>query len=159
MDLEEFGIDDDFNYLKKLSKYKMKKIIREAFKNNAFDDLLEKQMTYSKGNELVYGELKMRSYLKNQNINTKNKKLIFTLRSRMYDVKQNYKGTNLFDMTCPCCFTEQDTQLHLIFCTKLTGNVTKEEYNYIFGNNDEKIGDVIKKIERKTYERKNILNK
>ena len=75
MDLEEFGIDDDFNYLKKLSKYKMKKIIREAFKNNAFDDLLEKQMTYSKGNELVYGELKMRSYLKNQNINTKNKSL------------------------------------------------------------------------------------
>ena len=72
-------------------------MIRETYKSNAFDDLLEKQMAYSKGNELVYGELKIRSYLKNQNISTKNKKLVFALRSRMYDVKQNYKGTNLFD--------------------------------------------------------------
>ena len=48
IDLEDFGIDVDFDYLKKLSNYQMKKIIREAYKSYAFDDLLEKQMTYSK---------------------------------------------------------------------------------------------------------------
>ena len=62
IDLEEFGMEDDFDILKKMSKYKIKKIVKEAYKGKAFDDLLEKQVTYSKGNELVYGELKMREY-------------------------------------------------------------------------------------------------
>jgi len=75
----------------------------------------------------------------------------------MYNVKQNFKGTNLFDMTCPCCLTDLDTQLHLIFCTRLSGTVTEQEYNSIFGNNDKKIEEVVKKLEGKIYERKNIL--
>ena len=75
----------------------------------------------------------------------------------MFNVKQNYKGTNLFDMTCPCCRTELDTQRHIIFCTKLSGSITEEEFNCIFGNNDEKMEDVITKLERKVYERKNIM--
>ena len=121
IEMDELGIEDNFENLKTLSKYKMSKMVKEAYKSKAFDDLLEKQSTYSKGNELVYGEFKMRGYLSNQNIKSTNKKLIFSLRSRMFNVKQYYKGTNLFDMTCPCCRTELDTQRHLIFCSKLIG--------------------------------------
>ena len=55
-DMEEFDIEDDFDVLKKMSKYKMKKIVKEAYKRKAFDDLLEIQAAYSKGEELVYGK-------------------------------------------------------------------------------------------------------
>ena len=53
LDLEEFGIEDDLEYLTTLSKYKMSKMVKEAYKGKAFDDLLEKQSTYSKGDELT----------------------------------------------------------------------------------------------------------
>ena len=107
----------------------------------------------------MYGEFIIRSYLKNNEISSNDKKLAFSLRSRMCNVKQNFKSTNLFDMTCPCCFAEPDTQLHLIFCEKLSGTVTEREYNCLFGNDDNKIGEVIKKMRKKINERKILLSK
>ena len=71
--------------------------------------------------------------------------------------KDNFKGNHLNDMLCPCCFTEPDTQLHLIFCTKLSGSVSEEEFLCIFGANDEKMEKVVKKLEKKLQERKSML--
>ena len=68
----------------------------------------------------------------------------------MLNFKQNFKGNHLNDMSCPCCFLEADTQIHLIYCTKLSGSsVSEEEYNYIFGANDDKMEKIIGKLERK----------
>ena len=157
-DLEELGIEENFEHFKKLSKKKMSTIVKEAYKSQAFDDLLEKQLSYSsKGSNLVYGELKIRDYLKNQSINASHAKLIFALRSNMLNVKQNFKGSHLNDMSCPCCLSELDTQLHLIFCSKLSGSVTEEGYDCIFGTNDKKMEQIIKNIDNKFQERKRIM--
>ena len=61
-------------------------------------------------------------------------------------------------MSCPCCLQELDSQLHLIKCTKLTGQVTETEYNYIFGQNELKMESVIKKLQKKLEERNQILD-
>ena len=63
-DLEDLEIEDDFDQLKKYSKDHLSKLVREAYKSKAFEDLLLKQENYSKGRNLMYGELKMRRYLK-----------------------------------------------------------------------------------------------
>ena len=100
----------------------------------------------------------MRGYLKNLSINPSEAKFIFMLRTRMLNFKHNFKGSHLNDLLCPCCFQEQDTQLHLISCSKLSGLVTIEEFNCIFGSNDEKMKISVKKLKKKFGERKVILD-
>ena len=70
----------------------MSKLVKESYKSKAFDDLLYQQQQLSKGDNLIYGELKIRGYLKVQKIQPQQAKLIFKFRSRMVNVKQNYKG-------------------------------------------------------------------
>ena len=60
-------------------------------------------------------------------------------------------------MLCPCCKLHPDLQLHLIFCSKLSGVITEAEYNNLFGSNEESMVNVIKKLEKKMTERLNIL--
>ena len=68
-DLEKLDLDYSFDEIKSLSKPIWLKIVKEACKEKAFEDLLEKASTYSKGNQLNYGELKMRSYFTTKSIN------------------------------------------------------------------------------------------
>ena len=76
----------------KMSKDKFSKIVKDAFKTKTFEDLLDRQLQYSKGSDLVYGTLQMRSYLKTNEISTNQAELIFKFRSRMINVKDKYKG-------------------------------------------------------------------
>ena len=133
----------------------MSKIVKNAHKDKAFEDLIEQQSTYSKGSNLDYGKLMMRGYLKNQNITVSQAKLIFLLRSRMLKVKDNFRGAYINNMICPCCLKEFDDQLHFISCSNLSGTITVEDYNYIFGGNDDKMVNVIRKLEERYQERKN----
>ena len=148
LDLEDLGIEEDFDFIKSLSKSQMSKMVKEAYKQKAFDDLIDHQLSYSKGDNLEYGELKIRGYLKNLSINPSEAKFIFMLRTRMLNFKHNFKGSHLNDLLCPCCFQEQDTQLHLISCSKLSGLVTIEEFNCIFGSNDDKMKNYVKKMRK-----------
>ena len=124
-DLDELNIEDDFDNIKQMTKSQMSNLVKEAYKAKAFDDLLEKQLTYSKGGELVYGELKMRRYLKTNNINSSQAKLIFKFRARMVNVKGNFKGSHLNDLTCLlCCLGEPDSQLHLFFAINSPSSIS-----------------------------------
>jgi hypothetical protein len=72
-------------------------------------------------------------------------KYIFLLRSRMLDVKCNYRGRYIHSNTlCPVCKKEEDTQAHILVCAQL--NVEDEivsktvEYHHLFS---EKLADKI----------------
>ena len=89
----------------------------------------------------------MREYFKSKVISTKQASLVFKFRTRMVAVKENFKN-NLTVYPCPCCRKEDDNQLHLISCEKLTNSVvTLNEYNALFGPCDEKMAQVIPKLE------------
>ena len=83
----------------------------------------------------------MQPYLKPNQISIIEAKFIFLVRTRMLDVKSNFKN-KYHDVTCPNC-TEEDTQSHLLFCDKLVGgsSIVREVPNYsdIFESNLEKI--------------------
>ena len=69
-DLDDLNIEDNFDNIKMMTTNQLSTIVKEAYKSKAFDDLLEQQLSYSKGEQLVYGELKMRRYLKTRNMNS-----------------------------------------------------------------------------------------
>ena len=63
-------------------------------------------------------------------------------------------------MSCPICTSgEDDSQEHLITCSSLTNDdITQQEYRSLNGSDEEKISNVIKKLERILKERKELLD-
>ena len=158
-DLEELEIEEDFDQLKKYSKDQLSKLVREAYKSKAFEDLLLKQENYSKGRNLMYGELKMRRYLKTRSLSKEQASLAFRLRTRMVSgIKANFRNSFKDDMSCQFCSSgAEDNQEHLVVCSSLNNdNITVQEYRTVFGSDEEKIATVTKKIEKILQHRKEL---
>ena len=68
---------------------------------------------------------KLQDYLKTEKLTTKQKKLLFSLRTRSIDVKNNYKNKYKFNMRCQICEDENsvDSEEHYLKCTKILENI------------------------------------
>ena len=76
----------------------MKKKINEA----AFHYLSKIKDTHSKVKDIFYGKLEIQVFLLETKFSTKEKQLLFRLRTRMTDVKNNFKS-QYQDLTCNLC--------------------------------------------------------
>ena len=100
-------------------------------------------MTKSKSSNLNYENLQLQEYLKpGNNLTIEMKAFIFNARSRMINVKCNYK-TGQTDLKCRKCISEDEDQEHLLNCPALVDNsvVSGEmpSYQDLFSNNTEKV--------------------
>ena len=124
-DLKDLKIGMNFDQIKKMSKLKWKKIVKNAMREKAFNDLIEIHDSYVKGEDLSYGKLESRTYLLSKNMTTSQKRLVFKMRTNMINVKSNYSHSYV-EFSCPCCGEEEDTQEHMfITCKKLTTKLRK----------------------------------
>ena len=95
-------------------------------------------MGHSKVKEIKHDKLKIQGYLLDMNHNLEDKYLIFKLRTRMIDVKMNFKGQDI-DTKCNFCDIEE-SQDHLLDCHTIIQNCkelyddTVVEYEDIFNN-------------------------
>ena len=76
-------------------------------------------------------------------MNIKEKSFIFSARSRMIDVKCNFKS-GLSDLKCRRCFKEDEDQKHLLSCSALSDNSIIDagylpQYEDLFSDSDKKI--------------------
>ena len=78
----------------------------------------------------------MSDYLKPNGVVNSEAKFLFTLRSRMLEVRTNYPGRHT-DTQCPLCEDESDTQEHLLVCRELATNgavvMNLPNYEHLFG--------------------------
>ena len=156
-DMEELDLNYEFSDIKSLSKNVWLKRVKEACKSKAFEDLTDTQMEYSKGNNLGYGSLKMRGYLKTRDINKSQAILLFKIRTRMLNLKNNFKNGNN-DLSCKVCFQGVDSQDHMMMeCLRLGELINLKEYLSIFGEDEEQMAAVIKKVEKLQMKREEIL--
>ena len=83
---------------------------------------------------------KLQSYLKTDKMTTKQKKLLFSLRTRSVDVKSNYKSKYKFNMQCRLCEKFEDSEKHYLECEKILENIgsnvdlTRAKYEDIFSS-------------------------
>ena len=105
---------------------------------------LEDQKTkHSKLKFMNTKELKTAEYIKSPVFSTREKKLLFKLRSRTIDVKCNFPG-KYGDLWCISCGLYQETQGHLLQCPEI---IKKLQYlnlklstvseNFIYGTIEE----------------------
>ena len=99
---------------------------------------------HTKSKELVCTDIKIADYIQDSRFNTKQKQLLFRLRSKTLDVKQNFKGNNN-NPWCISCGLFQETQSHLLQCPKLVpnlqykqGTTSKPNENFVYGSLEQK---------------------
>ena len=98
----------------------------------------------------------MQSYLSSSELSCDEKKLLFSLRTRMFDCKANYSFKYGSDLLCKLC-NETEDQEHLLQCVKLIDGMSLDgiQYSDIFGNSKKQV--VIAKTMKKIVDRRNIL--
>ena len=75
-----------------MSHSQYKKAIKEKVRKAAFDSLLERKEFHSKVQSIKYGKFCIQDYLSSSKFNMREKQLLFKLRTRMLDTKNNFKS-------------------------------------------------------------------
>ena len=142
-DLEELEINLTFLEISQTSKSDLKKIIREKVKSAAFRYLSELKLSHSKSRNIKHGELKLQTYLQSNqsDLSIRERQFIFAARSRMLDVRSNFK-VGLKSTQCRRCEDAEETQEHLLYCPTLRDDkvVTDvSQYDNLLGEEIQKI--------------------
>ena len=103
-------------------------------------NLSELKKKHSKSKYLSCAELKPADYILDSRFNTKEKQLLFRLRSKTLDVKENFRGMNK-NPWCLSCGLFPETQSHLLQCPQLVVclkysnlKTSRINENFIYGN-------------------------
>ena len=110
--------------IKKMSKAKFKKLVKKKITERAEIFLTSLQEDHSKTENLQ--SFQYQSYLKSENISTKEKQLLFQLRTRSTPTRANYKNKYKFDLTFPLCKdkTSEQTDAHLLDCPAIANMIS-----------------------------------
>ena len=131
-----------FDDICEMTKISFKKIVKSKVKEKALLFLKDLQKSHSKSKHLIYNDLNLQNYLKSD-MTIKEKSFIFLAKSRMLDLKCNFKY-GLTDLLCSKCRIEEENQEHLLSCTALVEKsvVNSEyipQYDDIFSNDTKKL--------------------
>ena len=132
--------------IKNIKKVKIKKLVKKACSNAAFEYLVSKKG--SKMENLNYDELKTCEYLLSKEFNITEKKLLFKLRTRMIAVAANFGNKSKL---CSLCLLDSDNQEHLVSCFMIKGssktllfNESSFKYRDIFSSDINRLKEATK---------------
>ena len=144
-DLKELKIDLKFKDLKGMKKNEFRTMVKTKIENKAIEKLEQRKKSHSKVSHITHGFLTMQTYLKPNRIQVskEERQLIFKLRSRVTEVKMNFK-TKYEDLNCKTCNMEEETQKHVLECGEIDKKEPKSKcslnYNKLFnGDTEDKV--------------------
>ena len=116
--LEELEMQMNVSDIEKLSEESFRRIVKEKINVKALEYINQMKEGHTKVLHNTHLSLEMQSYLEANEQTVQEVQFLFAARSRMLDVRCNYRG-KYFITLCPCCNTEEDNQEHLLYCHKL----------------------------------------
>ena len=119
-DIQTCGINLKEEEIKKLSQYKIKKLVAKKMRIKTDEYLLKLKKSHTK-TEHLYPSDEMKEYLKTDQLTRSEKLLLFKLRTRMVDLKGNFSESYRSNLHCELCDdeSEDETQMHLLQCNIL----------------------------------------
>ena len=148
-DLEHLDLHYSLQEIQNFSKNEFKNIVKISVRQKAFIYLNELKQSYSKAADLSYSELELQPYLKPESNNSIHDKcFIFAARTKMLDIKGNFK-VGQSDLKCRQCCKDEETQEHILVCSVLNENCSLPvsdtiDYQHINGINVNKMTRVSK---------------
>ena len=122
-DKDELSIEMTDAEIQGVSKNVFKNFVMKKVKRNHIEFLNTLKRKHSKSSNLDCKEVKMAEYLQDSRFSTKMKQLLFKLRSRTLDVKQNFKNINQYPW-CRSCGLFAESQGHILQCPELTKHLS-----------------------------------
>ena len=117
-DKHELGIDMTDEEIQGVSQEVFKTFVKKKVKISYLHHLNSLKAKHSKSKFLECTDVKIAEYLQDPRLSNRKKQLLFKLRSRTLDVKQNFKNQNQ-NPWCTSCGLFQETQGHLLQCPPL----------------------------------------
>ena len=130
-----------------------KSIVKKACKIYTFNKLISVKNGHEKNKHIEYTKLETSQYLLSCMFSVNQSKLLFKLRTRMLDVKANFKNKfqdNISLLMCNLCDNQKvEDQKHVIECTKIENNKTNNvTYLDLFNKNLNVVKNAIDKYEK-----------
>ena len=122
-DLKDFNIPCDFEYIENMSQEAFKRKVKVKAKDLALTNLKKLQENHSKMEKLHYNELKLQTYLKEEQFTIYQKKMLFRCRVRMEKFGENYRAGRS-QVSCPLCHVHLDNQEMAFQCSEITKELT-----------------------------------
>ena len=153
-DLNDLEITLSMEEISKMSKLEFKELVKEAVRELAFKYLQQLRVSHRKAEDLVYENLNLQNYLlagSRTQMTIHERQFLFALRTRMVDVKANFK-IGQRDIRCRACSQAEESQEHILQCPELqekeivTGLI---DYKDLFKNNTEKLAHIGRIVGRK----------
>ena len=121
-DLELIKLDLALEAIKVISKDAFQKLVKVAIHKAAFVYLNSEKQKRDKVKHVEHRYLKLQPYLCPGQLEIKEAKLLFQLRTKMVDVRENFKN-KYPDTMCPVCMGIcRDSQEHVLECSVLLLN-------------------------------------
>ena len=165
VDIHELKLNVDFEDIKKMKKSELKKRLNNAVDEKTLNDLQNVKKSHSKVKHLKHTKLEMQRYFKagKLKISQEEVRTIFKMRSRVSDVKTNFR--NKYDsLLCDLCYEEDESQEHILNCKEIISlkknNEKPPEYEKLFEHNMKNQVEIAKhfieniKIRKKVIETK-----
>jgi hypothetical protein len=114
--------------IKKMSKFKFKRIIKEKIQLKVISYLVTLQNKHTKS-ENLHLDSKMQEYLTSNELSLSQKKLLFKLRSKMLKIRSNFSAFHGNFTTCSLCEdpSYEETETHLLNCSYLKTDKSLEK--------------------------------
>ena len=114
-DMQDINLKLTMTEIKSLSQDSFRNTVKKAVEKAALAWLLSEKAKRSKLKELEYRKLECQNYLRSTELETREKKFLFQIRTRMIDLKVNFKN-HYSDLFCPFGCENEDDQNHLLHC-------------------------------------------
>ena len=114
-DKKVLNLDISVEEIEKISKNKFKKIVETKIDNYALHQLNALKSKHSKSQYLQSSTFKTAGYFIDERFSKSESQLLFRLRSKTLNVKQNFENQHTNNL-CQTCRLFPETQSHLLQC-------------------------------------------
>ena len=147
-DLEVLQISE--NEVMDNSEEALKELLKNQTHDAAYMFLMDAASKHSKVNNEAYENLEGMVYFEDTRFTPDLSNLLFKFRTRMFNVRNNFRNQYRTNLLCPLCNENEDSQEHLLECKIITEELGSVQCQYedIFSKDPEcllKIAEVLKK--------------
>ena len=144
-DKKQFSINLSDDDMCNISEYKFRNFLKKKAEELTIQYLSELKRKHSKSEHLDVSDMALSEYLVDVRFNKSERELLFKLRSRTIQVKDNFKNAYINnDMLCVLCKMFRCTQSHILQCPSINSKIIVDKKQtisekFIYGSVDEQL--------------------
>ena len=159
---KKYEISESDDEIAIMTKQKFKSIVEEKIGKAALKYLQELKKKHSKSRNIPSDKIEVKQYFSDRRFSKEEVQLLFTLRTKLLDVKQNFKS-QFKNLQCRICEDKNsiEDEDHILKCVKFNDNEDNISFSDVYGNADDQLKAVkiFKKIMRRRQVYLDILSK